>query len=229
MRRLKIVHLIDLAKVGGVESMFADFIQATPPSGLEVEHYTIVDSPELAPRFRDSVAKHSRLLASPKTLGPFKLPRRPYWMRARRRLALIRRCRPDLVIARNQFTDFRVAALKLGCPLIYYEHGMSWYDHSPRQLAGFLPYVTGAIAVSQAARRMLELKHHLQVPIDVCLNPLPTRLLPPATAAGRTLPTNRPLRLGMAARLVPLKAVGLLILAVKKLREQGVQVEALDC
>lgn len=225
MRRLRIVHLIDLARVGGVESMFHQLIQAEPPRGVEVEHYTLTDSPEIHPRFVEAVRRYSRRVCSPKRWHGLTLPRRPHALRALNRCAQIRAIKPDLVLAWNQFTDFRLDTLQLGCPLVYYEHGMSWYQHSPRQLQGFLPHVTLALAASQASARMLALKHGVTFPIEVCQNPLADAQRT-MNAVERRLPHNRSLRLGLAARLVPLKAVGLLVLTIKSLLAQGVDAEA---
>ncbi|BEV73156.1 MULTISPECIES: glycosyltransferase [unclassified Paludibacterium] len=223
MTRLRIAHLIDLDRIGGVESMYASLIQAPVPEGWQVEHHTIADSLNLAPRFRPIVERCSRTLVSPKVWHGIKLPRRPAGLRARNRLAQIRAIRPDVVLAWNQFTDFHLSP-DLGCPLIYYEHGMSWYEHAPAQLQGFLPYVDGAIAVSRAGQRMLQLKHGVSFPVHLCPNPLRADLHV-TDAPVRCLPQDRPLRLGVAARLVPLKAVGLVVLALKLLRQQGVDAE----
>lgn len=225
MRRLKILHLIDLEKVGGVESMFVDFIQATPPKGITAEHYTIVDSLDLAPRFVEPVRRCSRLLATPRRWLGFKLPRRPRGIRQWRRMQLIRQVKPDLVLAWNQFTDLGSSGLQLGCPLIYYEHGMSWYTHSQRQLDSFLPHVHGAIAASHAAARMLQLKHGVPFDIRECPNPL-RRGMSSAAIEPKARNPLRPLRIGIAGRLVPLKAVPLVVLAVKHLLARGIAAEA---
>jgi len=221
---LRIAHLIDLDRVGGVESMFYDLIQAPAPEGFVLEHCTITDSPDLAPRFDPDVLRRHGRLSSPKIWHRLKLPRRPHALRAFNRLAQIRAFKPDLVLAWNQFTDFRVRRLNLSCPLVYYEHGMSWYTHSQRQLQGFLPHVAAAIAVSHAAARMLALKHQVSFPVLECPNPLRPEL-ETSSAMPRSFPHHRPLRLGVAARLVPLKAVSLLVLALKQLLARGVMAE----
>ncbi|TDR80769.1 glycosyltransferase family 4 protein [Paludibacterium purpuratum] len=224
MTKLRIAHLIDLDRVGGVESMYVDLISAPPPAGWRIEHYTVADSPNIAPRFRQSVQQHSRALSSPKAWHGIKLPRRPAALRARNRLAQIRSIRPDIVLAWNQFTDFHLPP-DFACPLVYYEHGMSWYTHSPTQLQGFFPYVTAAIAASRASARMLQLKHNVAFPVTVCLNPLAPGQRQTGGSA-RVLPQGRPFRLGLAARLVPLKAAGLLVLTIKVLRERGCDAQA---
>ncbi|GGY16606.1 glycosyltransferase [Paludibacterium paludis] len=223
MKRLRIAHLIDLANVGGVETLYAEFLRASPPDGWHVEHLTVADSPEPAARFSD-IGQHGRYV-SWRCLGPLSVPRRPYALRAWNRLRLIRQFRPDLVVAWNQFTDFRLDPVELGCPLVYYEHGMSWYTHHPRQLQGFFPHVASAIAVSRAGARMLQLKHRVPFDVTVCPNPVRPGLSGQSHVP-RGLPSGRPLRLGFAGRLVPLKAVGLLILAIEELRSRGMHAEA---
>lgn len=220
---MRIVHLVDLAQVGGVESLFVDFIQADPPAGMKVEHITLLDRRYIASRFRKQLAQFTTVRSS-RCVGPLILPRRPYWLRAYNRLRQIRSARPDLVLVWNQFTDFRLRHLGLRCPIVYYEHGMSWYRHHPQQLAVFFSQVTAAIAVSSAARSMLTLKHHVRFPIHLCRNPIRPALLP-GTLPARSLPKKRPLRVGLAARLVPLKAVGLLVLAAAELQRAGRVVE----
>ena len=224
-RPLRIAHLIDLAKVGGVETLYADFIQAPHPDGVPVAHFTVLDSPRMAARFVQPVQQFSQQVLSPRQWGGVTLPRRPHGLRAYNRLRLLRKLAPDVIVAWNQFTDFRRDPLPLPCPLVYYEHGMSWYTHSPRQLSGFLPHIAGAIAASEAAAQMLRLKHGVTAPIEVCLNPIRARVLS-AHATPRQLDPAAPIRLGWAGRLVPLKAAGLLVLAVQALRARGVAAEA---
>lgn len=210
--------------------MFADFVRATPPFGLSVRHHVIIDSPTLAPRFSPIAQGFCASVSSPTQRWGIPLPKRPHALRARRRLQLIRQAKPDLILAWNQFTDFRIAALQLPCPLIYYEHGMSWYSHNARQLQGFLPYVSGALAASHAAKRMLQLKHKVAFPVIECRNPQPPHTGQGDTQAqSRTLDLRRPLRLGLAGRLVPLKAASLLVLTILELRTRGVAAEALIC
>lgn len=71
---------------------------------------------------------------------------------------------------------------------------------------------------------MLVLKHGVTFPVHECLNPLRPGVLP-RNAVTRAWPRVRPLRLGLAARLVPLKAAGLLVLALKHLCTLGVDAE----
>jgi glycosyltransferase involved in cell wall biosynthesis len=223
MSSLRIAHLIDLDKVGGVESLFVDFIRSPPPDGLSVQHFTIADSPRVADRFAEPALAASAAFGTPRYWGPIKLPRRPHAFRALRRLQLIRGAKPDVLLAWNQFTDFRREHLNLPCPLVYYEHGMSWYSHSPELIAGFLPNVAMGIGASRAAARMLTLKHHPVFPVEVCRNPVRLDLVPREPPI-RDLPADGVIRLGVAARLVPLKAVGLAVLTVRELIARGLKV-----
>ena len=49
-RPLRIAHLIDLAKVGGVETLYADFIQAPHPDDVPLERFSVLVSPRIEGR-----------------------------------------------------------------------------------------------------------------------------------------------------------------------------------
>lgn len=202
--------------------MYLDFIQAPAPTPLHVEHHTLLEH-TIKPTFKAAVYRASHSVTSAKRRWYCTLPRTPSCLRNYNRVCLIKKIAPDLLISWNQFIPFPPAT-QLGCPLLYYEHGMSWYDHSAEHLQRFFPHVSAAIGVSHTARRMLALKHQVAFPIHICPNPLRADFTAHATA--RFLPTDRPLRLGTAARLVPLKAIALLILAVQQLHQRGLAVEA---
>lgn len=220
---MRLLHLIDLRNIGGVEKMFADFLAYRPAT--PVEHLVLTDYPQIAPSLTTSIKQHASVLTSARQFGPFSVPKKPHWLRPANRERLIRRLRPDLILVWNQFTDYRQLTGRPACPVVYYEHGFSWYDHRPELVQSFFQRVDGVIAVSHAAQRMLQLKHQVTQPISVLHNALrPSLRLPDAEP--RPLPQDRPLRLGSAGRLVPLKCMPLLILAVKALHERGIAAEA---
>ena len=220
---MRLLHLIDLRNVGGVEKMFADFLAYHPAE--PVEHVVITDYPGIAPSLLNAVKQHATTLTSARQFGPFSVPKKPRWLRPANRERLIRRLCPDLILVWNQFTDYRQLSGRPNCPVIYYEHGFSWYDHSPALVQAFFQRVDSVIAVSYAAQRILQLKHRVSQPISVLHNALrPSLRLP--DACPRALPADRPIRLGSAGRMVPLKCLGLLILTVQALRERGVAAEA---
>lgn len=220
---MRLLHLIDLRNVGGVEKMFADFLAYHPAE--PIEHLVLTDYPAIAPNFAEGIQQHSTVLACSRQVGPFSVPKKPRWLRPVNRERLIRRLCPDLILVWNQFPDYRQLSDRPTCPVIYYEHGFSWYDHQSELVQAFFQRVNQIITVSDAARRMLQLKHHIQQPVTVIHNALRPSLELSAHIE-RKLPVNRPLRLGSAARMVSLKCLSLLILTVKVLCERGVATEA---
>ncbi len=223
-RSRRLLHLVDVRTVGGVERIFADFVASLPP--FPVQHFTVAAHATIAPAIRESILCHSQFFSIRKFLG-LSLPRRPKALRSANRERLIRQLRPDLILVWNQFVDARSLSdeARWPCPTLYYEHGGAWYEQAPGLAEAFFRRVDGAIAVSKAAQRMLQLKYRITQPIDVCLNRL-RRSVAPTGIKPRTLEKNRPLMLGYAGRLVPLKCFGLLALTVKALRMRGIDVEA---
>ncbi|MDR0771172.1 MAG: glycosyltransferase [Burkholderiales bacterium] len=222
----RLLHLIDARTVGGVERIFADFVAHPPP--FPVQHVTVANHPAIAPMIRTAIFQHSQFFSICEISG-LRIPRRPQILRAANRERLIRKLQPDLILIWNQFTDVRAfsRSARWPCPALYYEHGGAWYKQTPALVEAFFRRVDGVIAVSQAARRTLQLKYRIAQPIDVCLNALCPGVLSAKKPAGpRTLEKDRPLMLGGAGRLVPLKCFGLLVLTVKALRDRGVEAEA---
>ncbi|MDR2016619.1 MAG: glycosyltransferase [Burkholderiales bacterium] len=223
----RLLHLVNVRTVGGVERMFADFLAHPPP--FPVQHFTVADHPAIAPAIREAILHHSPFFSVSEFSG-LRVPKWPRALRAANRERLIRKLQPDLILIWNQFTDVRRSShgARWPCPTVYYEHGGAWYEQTPALEKAFFRRVDGVIAVSQAARRMLQLKYQITQPIDVCLNALRPGVLPvEKPIAPRTLKNNRPLMLGSAGRLVPLKCFGLLVLTVKALRARGIEAEAI--
>lgn len=219
---LHILHLIDLRKVGGVETMFCDFVRQPAASGT-VRHSVLMEHAAIAAPLQPRLATQPALqLQDIKHLSLLKLPNRPKLFRAWNRLRMIRDIQPDVILVWNQFTEWHLSAKQvqcyLPCPVVYYEHGMSWYQHRPTLPQRFFAHVDHCIAVSHAAQRMLELKHKVSVPIDVEFNA--PRLLP-TLQSSKPLQFGKPLIFGSAGRMVPLKCLGLLLFAVAELNKLG--------
>lgn len=223
---LHILHLIDLRKVGGVETMFCDFIRQSTVQGVTpnpVRHSVLMDHRAIAAPLQPRLAPLPALtLQEIKRLSFLKLPNRPKLFRAWNRLRMIRDLKPDIILIWNQFTEWHLSEKQvkryLPCPVIYYEHGMSWYQHRPKLPRRFFQHVDRCIAVSHAAKRMLELKHKVSVPIEVEFNA--PRLLP-LRQQPKHLQPGQPLIFGSAGRMVPLKCLGLLLFTVQELNQHG--------
>ncbi|MCL2872443.1 MAG: glycosyltransferase [Betaproteobacteria bacterium] len=222
----RLLHLVNVRTVGGVERMFADFLEHSPP--FPVQHFTLADHDAIAPSIAPAILHHSRFFSS-NVFAKLPLPRRPGILRAANRERLIRKLQPDLILIWNQIIDVRAfSSERWSCPALYYEHGGAWYQRAPALAEAFFRRINGVLAVSQAAKRTLQLKYHVTQPTDVCLNALrPGVLSVNHPVASRALQKDRPLILGSAGRLVPLKCFGLLVLTIKALRMRGIEAEAI--
>lgn len=221
----RLLHIIDLRNIGGVERMFSEFIafQTTEP----VEHIVLTDYPKIASAFQKNISCHAFSISCSRQFGFLTIPKKPRWLRIRNRERLIHKFKPNMILVWNQFTDYRDCQSDTPSlyPTIYYEHGFSWYNHSKDLVEAFFQRISGIFAVSYAAKRMLQLKHNVQPAIQVFHNALRPELKPSAPLI-RKLCTDRPIRLGSAARMVPLKCLGILILTVAELHNRGIKAEA---
>jgi glycosyltransferase involved in cell wall biosynthesis len=218
----RLLHLVNVRTVGGVERIFADFLAHPPP--FPAQHFTVADHGTVAPTLAPAILRHSQIYGINAFSG-LPLPRRPRALRAANRERLIRKIKPDLILIWNQFIDVRTFSQdrRWPCPALHYEHGGAWYKQTPALAEALFRRIDGVIAVSQAARRILQLKYQMTQPVDVCLNALcPGVLSAKGATEPRTLKNDRPLVLGGAGRLVPVKCFGLLVLTVKALRARGV-------
>jgi Glycosyltransferase len=216
--KMRILHIIDLANIGGVERIFSEFLNA--PSPYPVEHFILSERNAIAQPIRDNVLEHARLVTV-RDYGVFRVPKWPKskWLRKARRRQCIKNIAPDLIVVWNQFTD---VVFPTKCPVIYYEHGGSWYTHAQQFVQKFFAQIDAIIAVSHAAKRILQLKYHVQQPVHVRKNVLLDSAWPSMPIMSRHgLDGSQPVRLGSAGRLAPVKCMGLLILTAKVLKEKG--------
>jgi glycosyltransferase involved in cell wall biosynthesis len=107
---------------------------------------------------------------------------------------------------------------------IHWEHGAAWFDGHERERSRYLSRISLAIANSKAAARVLELRWDYRGEIRVVLNSLRPSLVPEAPVA-RAFPARSAIRVGVAARLFPVKGVALALHAVKSLVGHSIGVE----
>ncbi|WP_370560029.1 glycosyltransferase [Edwardsiella tarda] len=119
-----------------------------------------------------------------------------YNFRTWNRLHIIRQIYPDVIIIWNQFTE--------------------WHLSNARTAR----YLAHCLAVSDACKRMLELKHHITQPITIEPN-APRRLAHTHTTKPPRV-TGQPIIFGSVGRLVPLKCLGLLLLASQELERRNI-------
>ena len=223
---LRLTHYISLRAFGGVERQFSEFFaHADAEPGLA--QTAVLRAGQIHPLYRAHVtellASRSRLRFERSWRG-IRLPRRMRGWNARR---TARALGTDVALLWNRM-DQQLTPLRALGPqhCLYWEHGSAWLpggEASKREVAAQLQ---GVICNSYAAQRMLELRWGYHGPVRICPNGL-SPLAIPACSPERRLPSDRPLRLGTASRLVSLKGTAIALHAVKLLRASGCDVHLL--
>jgi len=217
---IKVLHVLALDTVGGVECLFAAYLDATQDDQLE--HHVLVTRKPVIPRFRDVLERKAASVRLIKYAGGVKVPKWPAFLRRRRALGVARKVLPDVVLLYNCLGNLSRVALagQTDPPAVnvYYERGAAWARHNKQRAAYFLQQMDGVICNSHAARRMLELGWGCPEGLaTVCHNGL--RLPgPEQTRIPKRLPGSGPVRIGFAGRLIPFKgpALALHMLAALK-------------
>jgi glycosyltransferase involved in cell wall biosynthesis len=214
---ISVLHYGSFNTLGGVEQMLATLLG---DPALPIRHHLLLRAPGIHPFIRELVESRAASVASIKHLGGVRLPAWPRALRLAQAARYARACRPDLVLAWNTFGDEYLTRIELGAPVVYYEHSAAWYPRQRSDPRRFLAGVDAVLACSHAARRVLELHWGWSGRAQVCANALRGDMQPSA-GGGRPAPRGRTLRLGVAARLVPLKGVALAVHALERLRRAG--------
>ena len=212
--QFSLVHIADLRAVGGVERILIDFIKSTP----DIQHHLVLQDKKIHPALSEVLGFVASTQSVKHLFGYIPVPKS---LRAKHRLCLIRKTSAQKVLIWNQVVNLK--GIHISC--VYYEHGSAWYPHTPEQIKSCFESVQEVVAVSYAAKRMLQLYHQVPNTITVIHNTLRLGLNYPITTEPRTLKENK-IILGTAGRLVALKCIPLLLLTVARLKQQGIYATA---
>lgn len=216
-----LLHYVSLDGAGGVELQFADFIGTAARLGARPAQVVACGKrihPLVAERLPDATPRHFEKYA-----GPVKLPKWPPAIRGAWQARLVRDSGAEGVVIWNRLRD-SVNTLKAAGPerCIYWERGASWFADETSAKTRFIDQVQAVLANSHAARRMLELRWGYRGQIRVVPNALRPPLVDPSAVA-RSAPQHD-WRLGLVARLVPIKGTAVALHALATLRQRGVPV-----
>lgn len=215
---IRIAHHVSLSGFGGVEQQFAAFApRAATRAG--VTQTAVACSKEIHPQHAPALAALADLAFEKKCCG-VDIPQHPAALRRAWQRRITERQNADVALLWNRLGQQSRALDILGTrPALYWEHGSAWLygeDAAKRDALARLP---AAIANSEAARRMLELRWGYQAPVRV----IPNGVRAPLAEAPRRRDNSRLLRLGVAGRLIPIKGIGLVLHALAELGRQGVE------
>jgi glycosyltransferase involved in cell wall biosynthesis len=213
-----ITHLVSLTQAAGVEAHFSEFVRHARISHPHFAQGWLNAAREMHPFVADRVEGELAHVIDAKRLYGLPLPAKPAALRTWHVRRELRVARTDVVVIWNRTakTSFVLdAAGDRRC--IHWEHGAAWDGGRDAERHDYLRRVPLAIANSTAAARVLELHWNYRGELRVCRNALRPSLMP-AAVVRKAFPRGRPIRLGVAARLYPVKGVALVLHAFAALR-----------
>ncbi|MEQ4924803.1 glycosyltransferase [Proteus hauseri] len=205
---MRILHLINLQGFGGAERLFIEYLKN---SSFNNEILCVSNNinkniePELA-RFKINFVNKFAFtsIKYPSFLRKFILKKK------------IEKSKSDITIV----WDFvpRISYKPKNTTLVYYDHGCSWQFQNNNKTQYFFSILDSAIAVSNASKRVMELRFNPKFNINVVVNRLPYILNKKIHYLKDGIIT-----LGVAARLVGLKGIGIAIITLKELQNKNIK------
>jgi len=218
---MRLVHLVSLEAVGGIQRDYSQFINTQVPE-MPVEHHTVLTRPGIAPAIEAAIHAGSRSIRHLRHVGRFRIPRTPGVFMNLRMKAIVGEIAPDALILWSNPRALEGLRVPVHVPVIYYEHGASWFNRGVDSIRSAFQHINGVVCNSFASSRMVALKWGVTDPgkIRVCPNAVQTSSQ--VSGSRRELPGGRPFILGVAGRLEPIKGIALAIHALASLAERGV-------
>ena len=222
MQEPRVLHVLAINGVGGVESIFADYLGRSDPACAE--QHVLVTHGRCHRFWRAKLEAQSKSIRYANYWRGIKVPSLG-GLRRRHIFREISAARPDVAVIWNALGAMDLADAAACAPLVYFEHGAAWGNPPERDVARFLGKMTKVICNSHASRRMLELRWKAEsAKIVVRLNPFRSDLAGAAFGTSRT-GIRTPLRLGIIGRMVPFKGIPLAFHAVRHLLRDGIACE----
>lgn len=209
---MKRIHLINLSNFGGAENILIDFLNNRKNGDDLVINIGKSIDKKISDRLPEIKIINSERIFKSKTI------KYPKFMRSYVLLNKIESLSPDILIIWDYVARFpRKPKVS---KVIFYDHGCSWRFPDNDKTRSFFSKVDGCISVSNASKRVLELRFNLTCPIKVIKNSIKKQNK--TNNIKETFEKNT-LIIGTASRLVPLKAIGVSILTINELIKKGIR------
>ncbi len=133
---------------------------------------------------------------------------------------------PNVIIFWNHLAKFSQLEIckELQIKTIFFERGTGWTSHDPLVMRQFLHSVDRVVANTFAGKRRLEEIWGYEGQCQILPNALRPEIYK-AEIPSKCLPEDRPIRIGIAARLTAYKGVASSILAIRELQNEGLEAE----
>ncbi|MBS61975.1 glycosyltransferase [Salinisphaera sp.] len=216
---LRLTHYVSLSGFGGVEQQFVTFA-ARAARRHAAEQSVVVCSTKVHAHHRELLPNFEDWRYEKKLFG-FKLGQHPAALRRTRYRWLGRRFKPDVALLWNRLDQQARVIDALGVRrCLYWEHGSAWLHGDDQARANVLARLPAIICNSHAAKRMLQLRWGYEGAVRVCPNGMRNRH---TVKEFKQLPRDRALHIGVAGRLVPVKATCLALHTLAALHRRGIK------
>ncbi|HEI9846766.1 TPA: glycosyltransferase [Morganella morganii] len=204
---MKLLHLINLQGFGGTERLFIEYLKSS-----SFDNEILCTSNSINKNIKNETSKLNIKFAN--FIGSTKI-KYPTFLRKIALARKIEKSKADITIV----WDFipRLPYKPQNTTLVYYDHGCSWRYEINEKTISFFKMLSHAIAVSDASKRVMELRFNPSYPINTVINRLSIKPL----LSHKVINNEKPITLGVASRLVGLKGIGIAILCIKSLADMG--------
>ncbi|MGD1001587.1 MAG: glycosyltransferase family 4 protein [Candidatus Brocadiia bacterium] len=219
MQKPRVLHVLAINGVGGVESIFVDYLTRSDPAGAE--QHVLVTHGRCHRFWRAKLESQSKSIRYANYWRGIKVPSLGD-LRRRHIFREISAVRPDVVVIWNALGEMDLADAAARAPAVYIELGAAWGNPPEADVGRFLGKMTRVIGNSYASRRMLELRWKAESKKNVVLlNPVRSDLAEGGFEEHRR-GTRTPLRLGIIGRMVAFKGFPLAFHALAHLLRDGI-------
>lgn len=206
-----IVHVVNLSDFGGVERLLSDNFLFNQ----DAQHTIINTSNQInhaLAQFDTEVCYATRIIQHKPWQYPAFLRKKALWHK-------IKKLNPSHVVIWNQIVS--LADKPDDIKAIYYDHGAAWELNDNAKVRRFFHEIDGCISVSLASKKILQHRFSPNGNIAVVLNGVK---MPPHNLAHpkQHSESMTELVIGCAARLTPLKALGILPLIAEQLNQRNI-------
>ena len=220
-----LMHFVSLQGPAGVELHYSEFVQRAVVRYPEWTQSWLNPKKTIHPSLQaDLSTSHTHTILGKYRWG-VKLPSKPEWIRSWHCGRALSHAKTDILMIWNRTARAHFVLDAMGeenC--IHWEHGSAWHPGREAERERYFNRIPLAIVNSNASARVMKLLWGYSGETRICLNALRPSLTP-REPIQKQHPSNRAIRLGVAARLMPVKGIALVLHATAMLKQESADVE----
>lgn len=220
MTDISLLHFISLQNVGGLEKAYCEILKSTIKD-YRLFHHTILTKKNISHILKKIIYEKSQSVHNIKYMFGIRIPNQPLAFRKLKAHHIAKKTSARFFLFWNNPSALQWSPYLKNSHLIYYEHGASWFKPKTPDVQHSLHMADRIICVSQAAKRMLEMRWDIpHEKIRVCLNAVRHDCVPVKQEV-KPFPKDRPLTIGFAGRLEDVKGVTLTLYTLAEIMKRN--------